>query len=550
MLKKSTAILMSALLLATLLAGCTGNSNKVANEDKGGNSSEAQTAGEDKASSGPIKIARSKNPQNLPAKEMFWYKEYTKVSGIEVDWEEIPQESAAEKVNLMLSTGDLPDAYIQTINPAMLMNYIDQDIFLPLDDYIKDMPNFSKVLEQRPDYRKLITAPDGHIYGLPYVEEMFGLVANHGILHIYKPWLDELGLPIPTTIDEYREDLKKFVANDMNKNGQKDEIGLALANKEAKSGIGTWARNANDFGHFFGLWGQADRNDSMSVGQDGKVFSTATTDAYKEGIQYLHEMYKEGLIDPEFTVTDSAKMQAKMRGPEVIVGSLMTFSISDVVDKTRAKDYVAVPYLKGPKGEFGTRENFAEMHNPTALVITKKAKDPKTVLRWADGLYDPSWSVQTNWGALGYQYKKNEQGVMVFDDLKDGLETYNDMRSRNTIGGNSPVAVLSDYYDKVVEYPQDAQRLLDDMRAIGFIDKHLKDPYIPHIMFYEPKVAEKMALLSPQIYGLIDNTRRKWITDGGVEQEWDSYIKELDKAGWNEFLDYVQEAYDRFNSDK
>ncbi|WP_127494836.1 extracellular solute-binding protein [Paenibacillus glycanilyticus] len=540
-MKKIVAILCTAIMLPGIMAGCSSGSNN----ESSANNKAAESANAKGNSEAPIRIVRPKSPQNLPAKDMIWYKNYTKVSGIDIDWQEIPQESSSEKINLMLSTGDLPEAFMQSLNTSMIMKNVDQGIFLPIEDYIKDMPNFSKVLEKRPEYKSLITAPDGHIYGLPYIEEMFGLISNQGILHIYKPWLDKLGLPIPKTIDEYRDTLKKFVESDMNGNGKKDEIGLALANKDVTSGIGHW-RNANDFGQFFGLWGQADRNDSLGVDENGKVFSTSTTEAYKTGIKYLHDMYKDGLIDEEYLITDSPKLQAKLRNPDVIVGSVLTFSISDMVDKERAKDYVAVPYLTGPGGEFGTRENLVEMHNPVAFVLTKAAKNPERILKWADGLYDPSWSVQTNWGPLGYQYKKNDAGVMVFDDLKDGLKTYSEMRSRNTIGGGSPVAVLTDYYDTVVEYPQDAKRLLDDMKAVGFIDKHLNDPYIPHTIFYEPEVADKMALLSAQVYQLMDNNRRKWITDGGIDQEWDKYLKDLDKAGWYELIGYVQEAYTRY----
>lgn len=532
--------LIIVVLITSLIAGCISSSD--GNSRTEPNQEENQVTNKTPAK---IKIVRAKDPRNLPAKDMLWYKNYTQVSGIEVEWIEIPSEGAGEKVNLMLATDDLPDAFLGTLNTSIVMNNIDSGLFLPIEDYIKDMPNFQKVLDKRPEYRALITAPDGHIYGLPYIEEMFGLVANHGILHIYKPWLDKLGLPIPTTIDEYRDALKKFVSTDMNGNGQKDELGLVLANKDAKSGIGSW-RNSNDFGQFFGLWGQADRGDSLAIDKDGKIFFSATTDGYKQGIQYLHQMYKDGLIDPEFLITDGPKLQSKLRNPDVIVGSVITFSIVDILGKEKAKDYVALPYLKGPGGEYGTRENFSEMHNPVAFVLTKNARDPKTVLKWADGLYDPEWSVQTNWGPLGYQYKKNENGVMVFDTLKDGLQTYNEMRARNTIQGNSPVAILSDYYDKVVEYPQDAQYLMEEMKASGFVDKHLNDPYIPHVFFYEPETSQRMAQLSPQIYGLIDNNKRKWITDGGIEEEWGSYLNELKKAGMSEFIGYVQEAYDRY----
>ena len=34
------------------------------------------------------------------------------------------------------------------------------------------MPNLSKILEENPEYRKMITAPDGHIYSFPWIEEL------------------------------------------------------------------------------------------------------------------------------------------------------------------------------------------------------------------------------------------------------------------------------------------------------------------------------------------------------------------------------------------
>src|SRR5699024_2234459 len=137
-----------------------------------------------------------------------------------------------------------------------------------------------------------------------------------------------------------------FVENDMNGNGIDDEIGLALSNQNADSGIGSWRNNA-DFGQFFGLWGQADRGDSMGIDENGEIFNTAATEAYKTGIQYLHEMYVDGLIDSDFLVTDGPGLQAKLRNEEVIVGSVLTFSILDIGGTQLAEDYVAIPYLRG-----------------------------------------------------------------------------------------------------------------------------------------------------------------------------------------------------------
>lgn len=542
-MKNIKAILLMFIII--LMAGCGWDDTATEPTNEQSDNNNIEEFDED-----AITIVRGQDPRNLPVEEMHWYQNFSEVAPeIDIQWIELAAAAVGERVNLMLGSNELPDAFLGTLNTNQVMNHKEQ--LLQIEEYInpETMPYFSEVLEKRPEYRAQITAPDGHIYGLPYIEEMFGLITNQGVLSIYKPWLDELGLPIPTTIDEYRDALKQFVENDMNGNGTADEIGLSIANKDSESGIGSW-RNNIDFGQFFGLWGQADRGDSMGLDENGKIFNTAATEAYKTGIQYLHEMYEDGLIDEEFLVMDTPALQAKLRNEEPIVGSVLTFSILDIGGTQLAEDYVAIPYLKGPNGEFGTRENLSEMHNPVAFVLSKEAKDPQEILEWADKMYDPEWSVQTNWGVEGYVYEKNEDGVMVFGELKDGLDTFNDMRARHTIQGNSPVAILTDYYDTVVEYPQDAQDIMDDMEEIGFLDKYFDDEYIPHTLFYEEEEAARMAILAPEIYGLIDSYRKKWISEGGIEDEWDTYLEELDDAGWDEYVGYVQEAYDHYLSNQ
>ena len=58
---------------------------------------------------------------------------------------------------------------------------------------------------------------------------MNGLVLTPGPMLIYKPWLDQLGLEMPTTTDEFHEVLRAFkAAGDLNGNGIDDEIPYAL----------------------------------------------------------------------------------------------------------------------------------------------------------------------------------------------------------------------------------------------------------------------------------------------------------------------------------
>lgn len=73
-----------------------------------------------------------------------------------------------------------------------------------------------------------ITAPDGNIYALPSINDCYHCSMAQK-MWIYKPWLDKLGLDVPTTTDELYTVLKAFKDKDPNGNGKADEVPLTGA---------------------------------------------------------------------------------------------------------------------------------------------------------------------------------------------------------------------------------------------------------------------------------------------------------------------------------
>ncbi len=135
-------------------------------------------------------------------------------AGINIEWITM-SDSLAEQVNIRIGTDDLPDAF-QAVGFSNydLSNYRKDGTFIDLTPYLTEeyMPNLAKILEEHPEIRSAITMNDGGIYGLPAAEQMgtagIGADKDYSIYSvpqfsmINKAWLDDLGLSVPTTLDE------------------------------------------------------------------------------------------------------------------------------------------------------------------------------------------------------------------------------------------------------------------------------------------------------------------------------------------------------------
>lgn len=96
-----------------------------------------------------------------------------KETGVHIDWTNY-QSDFGEKRNLDIASGDLPDAiHNDGASDVELMNWAKQGVIVPVEDLIDEhMPNLKKILDENPEYRSMITAPDGHIYSFPWIEEL------------------------------------------------------------------------------------------------------------------------------------------------------------------------------------------------------------------------------------------------------------------------------------------------------------------------------------------------------------------------------------------
>ena len=450
-------------------------------------------------------------------------KTWTEDSAITIDWVNEPDEVWAEKKNLLMASGELPDALFNTgLSDAEIAKYGANGTLVALEEMIPEhAPTLHGILEERPDIRSAITASDGHIYSLPSVEEL-GLVEFPSMLFLNTDWLEQHGLDMPTTVDEYHETLLAF-----KEDGPSGVLPLSFMGAE----------NIADL--IAAIGGQADNPDHRIV-QDGKVLFTADKDGFADAIATLHTWYREGLIDQESFAQDYVKFIAKGKADPQTLGSFFFWDITEVVGYERADQYLIVPIFPGPDGvQRACVANNQEI-NRDAFAISRTNEYAAATLRWADMLFDPVMSAQANWGPLGIAQEMNDDGMLEQIPVADG-ESEQERRVKVAPGGPK-IITAEDFETVVLPEPRAAER---QEQIAEFYEPHRANEKYPPVMLSVEELNE-ISTIEADVKTLVDEKISTWIVKGGIEEQWDGYVAQLESIGLPEMIEVYQTAYDRY----
>ena len=464
------------------------------------------------------------------------FKRLQEKTNVEVDWTCYPDDQYGDKKSLALSKKDtLPDVVFNAgMSNYDLLRYSKQGVIIAVEDLIDEyMPNLSKILNENPEYRKMITAPDGHIYSFPWIEELGtgkeAIQAVGDMPFINKKWLDELGLEVPTTTDELVEVLKAF--RDKKPEGRTDVIPMTFIINNGDQ----------DPGILLGAFGEGDNSDHFLVTNDKKVIYSTVQEGYKEGISWLHSLQEEGLIDPEAFTQDWATYVSK--GNNGRYGMFFTWDAANIV--TNPEDYIALPALAGPNGNVNVPRSNGAGIDIGRCVITTANKNLELTAKWIDELYDPLQSVQDNWGTYGDEEHQNvfelkEDGSLAHLPLGDTSPW--EVRVNQNVGG--PLAVLNEYYGNYTTCPDDAQERLNILHETYV--KDMKAEYNYPVLLMTQEDIELVTQYETAVRQYTERKKAEWILNGGIEKEWDSYLDEIEKLVLSKMLEIKQKYLDEY----
>lgn len=540
--KKMCKVLSLVAAMAIAVSGC-GNTS-----DAGTQSAANASAGGQKEISFPldektelsfITSAATGSTQN--PNERIIFQRLEKETNVNINWTCFVSDQFADKKNLALANAKkLPDGLFNAdMSDYDLLRYAKQGVIIPLEGLIEsNMPNLKKILDDHPEYKAMITAPDGHIYAFPWIEQLGSgkeaIQSIGGMPFINKKWLDELGLAIPQTTDELKTALLSFKENDMAGGGQTIPMSFIMNGGN------------EDMGFLLGAFGEGygDIPDHISVSNDKKIVYTAVQEGYKEGLIWMNELAKEGLIDPEAYTQDWGTYVAK--GKAGRYGLCFTWDCANIVDNM--ENYVPLPALAGPDGQKNaprsSRSDTSGLQRGRC-VLTGNCKDTALAAAWIDLMYEPHQSAQNNWGTYGEEGKTNifeqtDDGMLKHMDL--GGESPNEIRNAQMVGG--PLAIFDSYYGTYVTCPDDAQYRLDWIKDVYVKDMNQENVF-PNI-FMSQEDLDSITQYTKDIDSYVNRMKSDFVMNGNVEENWDEYLNKLEGYGLSKYLEIMQRNLDTY----
>jgi len=478
-------------------------------------------------------------------------------AGIHIEWN-VMSDSLSEQVNIRIAGRQLPDAFLGVgFNNYDLTTYGSDGAFIDLTPYLTEeyMPNLAKILEENPDIKSAITMSDGGIYGLPAGEKMgtagIGAEEDYSIYTIpqfsmiNKAWLDELGLEVPTTLDELHEALVAFKENDMSATYYGNDKGSTIP---MSTGFDQWCWGQNIFYAGFGFtnWPNDVIND-LVLNPDGTVEFICASDKYRDAITYFHDWYAEGLMDVEmFSQSDTQLISKCSQG---YVGVSTWWYIEELMGDY-ADDYVFLPILDGPDGTHNVTVRTGGATNSGNLSITCACKSPANLLKFFDQWYAPENVMQLQYGPIGtYFVDQDENGV--WNSISDEAAKEKFGKSAGELKGEyevyGPKLILSDYYSTTFKMEDRAIERLTDLHDfwMPYVDSTVTYPVD---CVYTEDELDVIDRYKTDFENTVSEQEGLWLKEGGpTDAEWESYVAKLtEKCGMDELLKVYQGAYDRY----
>lgn len=531
MIRKVLSLLFAISLIVSLFIGCNDEGTEISSDESTGvsesNDTEEDSGSLDKtltltSMSGPRTDESGKDKKSR-------LEEYIEEK-FNVKFDAVYFSGAAyeDKMTLVLASGNYPDILWTTGGSGFAETFIESGLGVDFTPYLDKIPNYRALYndDQWSLMIKNITnlSDDKKLYILPYTETV---EVNFGE-HYDKTFFDQEGLKPPVTADDLYDILVYL------KNKNPDSYPLAPRRRH-------WEISKLAFSIF-----RTDKGYYIDYDTNELVFGPVTN-SYRKALIYLNRLYKEGLLDPEFSTPNGAQwLEETKRDLHPIRWG---YSIVQSLLNEGGQWYYGHTWERLPTGlikesansKEGTAE-FYDKHVKAGAAITDKASQEviDRFIKIIDWSCSEEGIIKTQFGFEGETYEM-VNGKPVF---KDFIKTLKNPEGKSILeyGTAGYLASKTANYYEQLNGPVVIQNS-EQLKTLDRLPQNLTEDY--------SVLSEKMSSSIKQnvedkfliMFDLEEENYMKFVMgelDPNSEDDWNAHIAAFEKAGM-EYVTTVKE---------
>ncbi|NOU65387.1 extracellular solute-binding protein [Paenibacillus sp. LMG 31461] len=469
-----------------------------------------------------------------------WSRAYEEMLGIKVKYVWTMQGTQGEydqKLNVSIASGDLPDIF--AVNSTQMKQLVESNQIADLTEvYNKYASELTKKIMGMDPLQMKSASSKGKLIALPKV----GSASDSAqVLWIRQDWLDNLGLSAPRTLADVEAIAKAFVTRDPDGNKVADTLGIAVGQQMTKASFASLKGFFNGYHAYPNQWFQ-DKN--------GKFVYGSVQPEAKAALAKLSEMFKVGLIDPEFIVKAGDKNIEQLAGGKVGIeyGAWWnpTYPLQSNIDKDPKARWVAYGI---PSADSTPAKAQFEFPVSKYIAVRKGAAHPEAAVKMLNLMFKKAYEdfdVENYFIAKdGFLY--NTYPLLYGSKPNGSLDIHlNLMKALDSKNASSLNAEEAGYYAKILDYQKgDLKQWYEEgmygkTSAWPSVKEKIDQNLVHNPGFYGP-ATKTMSQKGGVLTKMEDETFTKIIMGEVSIDEFDTFVQNWHKLGGDEIAKEVTE---------
>lgn len=355
---------------------------------------------------------------NTPNDENLVLDALEEATGTKIKMIYVAETDYLTKLNTLIAAGTLPDIF-WCPDLSLVQDLKDAGMIADMTDVLNAVaPN---VIEETKDVIHSPAVNSDGIYMVMNTKQSWGSNVN-----IRTDWLENLGLEMPTNLEEFAAVMHAFTYDDPDGNGIDDTIGYSFS---LSTMLGNGYRScANIFGAFGIPKGY------NIILEDGSVTSWAKHPKFLDAIKYIKSLIDDGVCEPDYiTIPNTTMFEKIWNGTSgciewECVGPTNNWMPGRYVEQDPLPTF-GFAVLEGPDGEYGVPES--KVVCTEGWVFSADCANLEGAARIANYCDSEEGSDLLVLGVEGvmFNWVDKEEGIVEY------LEPYNDDATHRAAGG-------------------------------------------------------------------------------------------------------------------